>query len=160
MALEEVGSKREARELLREYRQQAQDGREGPVRHAAEVAGPSGAGAAGVVGEDKDGIELDPAEIAEAQRQLDKLSDDIAQYLQQAVDLDGPLGDGKGPVAAHMRKAFGLRGGAGPGGVQAALQQYLAELARLRDAIARVAATHQASDDTTADALQLGGEHG
>jgi len=160
MALEEVGSKREARELLKDYRQQERESREGPMRHAAQVAGPSGAGAAGVIGEGKDGIELDPAEVAAAEKRLGELYAEIAGYKAQAEELSGPLGDGGGPVAAHMRRAFGLRGGAGPGSVHAALQEYLAELARLREAIAQVGATHQASDDATAEAMHLGPEQG
>lgn len=154
MALEEVGSKQEARELLKEFRREAKAGQEGPVQHAAQVAGPTGAGSAGVVGEGVDGIALDPAEVAEAERRLSELYVEIAGYKAQAEDLGGPLGDGRGPVAAHMRKAFGLRGGFGPGSVHEALQQYLVELANLREAIAQVGATHQASEDAAVEDMQ------
>lgn len=158
MALEEVGSRREARELLKEYRRQERESREGPMRQAAQVAGPSGAGAAGVMGDDKDGIDLDPVEVAAAEKRLSELYAELAAYKTQAGELAEMLRDGRGPVAAHMRRAFGQRGGAGPGGLQAALQEYLTELARLREAIAQVGATHQASDDATAEAMHLGPE--
>lgn len=157
MALEEVGSRREARELLREYRREAKADR-GPVHYAAEVAGVTGGGAAGVVGEDSDGLELDPGQINEAVKHLDELYALIATYQEEAQDLAGPLGDGRGPVAAHMRQAFGLRGSATPGGVQKALEEYLEDLARLRDAIAAAGAVHRASDEDSASDLQSTGQ--
>lgn len=159
MALEEISGEREARRLLKEYRREARSEPETPMRHASEVAGPSGAGAAGVVGEGgADGIALDPAEIAAAEKRLAELYAEIAVYKAQAEDLAGPLGDGAGPVAAHMRKAFGLRGSAGPGGVHLALQQYLDELARLREAIAQVGATHLASEDAAMESMRTDGQ--
>lgn len=127
------------------------------MHFAAEVSGPTGAGAAGVVGQDADGIALDPAEVAEAERHLSELYAQIAAYRDQAQDLAGPLGDGRGPVAAHMRKAFGLRGGATPGGVQKALAEYVEELTRLREAIAQAGAVHQAADDASSDDMRSTG---
>ncbi|MGH3431390.1 MAG: hypothetical protein ACRDQB_00990 [Thermocrispum sp.] len=158
MALEEVSGSREARKLLKEYRKEERAEAHGPMRHASEVAGPSGAGSAGVVGEGTDGIDLDPAEVAEAERRLGELYAEIALYKAQAEDLAGPLGDGRGPVAVHMRKAFGLRGGADIGGVHLALQQYLDELARLREAIAQVGVVHQASDEEAMESMRLDGQ--
>lgn len=150
MDVQRVRSEQDARELRRELRRQEREHRDGPVRHASDVAAPTGAGTADVVAEGADGIDLDPEEIATAERELGKLYYEIASYLQQAQQLAGPLGDGKGPVARHLRRAFGLRGGEDPGGVQAALRAYLEELAGLRDAISRVGAVHQASDDEAA----------
>lgn len=158
MALEEISGEREARRLLKEYREQEKATPNTPMRHASEVAGPSGGGSAGVVGEGTDGIALDPAEIAEAEKRLSELYAEIAVYKAQAQDLAGPLGDGAGPVAMHMRRAFGLRGGAGLGGVHLALQQYLDELAVLREAIAQVGVTHQASEDSALESMRVDGQ--
>jgi hypothetical protein len=61
--------------------------------------------------------------------------------------MDQPLGDGKGPVALNMRRAFGLRGGDVGGGVRTALRSYLRELSLLRDALEQVGKTQQAQDE-------------
>ena len=55
-----------------------------------------------------------------------------------------------------MRRSFGLRGGADAGGVQAALESYLAELASLRQALETVAATHKRNDEEAAASLRAG----
>lgn len=124
-----------------------------PVLKASQVAAPSGTGAAGLVADGTDGIELDFDELAEAQRAIDGKYDELAAHLKQAQELSGPLHDGKGPVTGPMRKAFGVRGGEAGGGVQAALASYLDELDRLRSAIRQVAADHQGQDAEAAAAL-------
>lgn len=111
------------------------------------VAAPTGAGAAGVVAEGGDVIELDLGEFTRAEGRLAELHGTLSRLLGLAGgDLAQPLGDGKGPVAKHMRRAFGLRAGDVGGGVQVALRSYLAELEALRDALHQVGRTQQAVD--------------
>jgi hypothetical protein len=114
---------------------------------APEVAAPTGAGAAGVVADGSaDRIELDLDEFARAGGELERLRGELVELLRRAEgEVDQPLGDGQGPVARHMRRAFGLRAGE-VGGVRVALRSYLEELDALRDALHRVGATHQAED--------------
>ncbi|MEJ2857302.1 MULTISPECIES: hypothetical protein [unclassified Saccharothrix] len=116
-----------------------------------DVAAPTGAGFADVVAQ-ADRIELDPAELAEALRRLDALHDEISTRLAESVRLEGPFGDGHGPVSRHMRAAFGLR--AGHSGVQGALRSYLDELGALRAALHQVGVTHQTQDEAVADTMR------
>lgn len=121
---------------------------------SSRVAAPTGAGAADVVARGGDVIELDLAEFARAESRLAELQATLSGLLEQAGgELAQPLGDGKGPVARHMRQAFGLRAGDLGGGVQMALRSYLEELGALRDALHRVGATHQAEDEQVARGL-------
>ncbi|MBB4684508.1 hypothetical protein [Amycolatopsis jiangsuensis] len=122
------------------------------ARDADSVHDPSGAGNAELVADETGTIELDPAEIAAADAELAKRQDEIAGYLRQAGQLASPLKDGYSPVAAHLRKAFGLRGSA-DAGVQAVLQQYLDELTSLRDAIRAASAGHVRHEGDAQDAL-------
>ncbi|MFI9010615.1 hypothetical protein ACIGNX_25600 [Actinosynnema sp. NPDC053489] len=116
-----------------------------------EVSRPTGAGAAGVVAEGGDRIELDLASFGTAVSDLDRLHGVLTDLLARADrEMDQPLGDGKGPVALNMRRAFGLRGGDVGGGVRAALRSYLEELTALREALREVGATHQAEDEQVA----------
>ena len=73
--------------------------------------------------------------------------------LSQRFDF---VNDGKGPVAHWMRRSFAVRGGAGTGGVQAALRSYLAELATLRQTLDTVVTMHQGNDEEAAAALPAG----
>lgn len=115
------------------------------------VSGPTGAGSAGVVAEGGDRIELDPASFTTAVGELDRLHALLKDLLDRTDrEMDQPLGDGKGPVALNMRRAFGLRGGDVGGGVRAALRSYVAELTALREALHQVSATHQAEDEQVA----------
>lgn len=101
-----------------------------------------------------DRIELDPAELDMAERELARRYDELAGYLATARELGVELQDGKSPVRRPMGRAFGLRGGAGVGGVQTALQGYLNELAVLREAIQEVRAVHQTNDQQNAAAMR------
>lgn len=132
---------------LREQLRDEERGR-GSVE-APDVAAPTGAGAAGVVADaGADRIELDLDEFRQAERDLDELQAELVALLRRAeAEVDQPLGDGQGPVALHMRRAFGLRAGAVGGGVRVALRTYLDELGALREALHRVGATHQAQDE-------------
>ncbi|TNC20196.1 hypothetical protein FG385_31245 [Amycolatopsis alkalitolerans] len=121
------------------------------VQRAESVDAPSGAGSARLVG-DGGRIELDPAEIAAADAQLGKRYDELSELLTQAKELGAPLRDGGGPVAAHLRKAFGVRG-SDQTGVQATLREYLDELASLRDAIRRAGAGHEQQEEQARDAM-------
>ncbi|PSL52956.1 hypothetical protein B0I31_11047 [Saccharothrix carnea] len=119
-----------------------------------EVSAPTGAGAAGVVAEGGDRIELDLSSFGTAVADLDRLHGVLTELLTRAErEMDQPLGDGKGPVARNMRHAFGLRGSDLGGGVRAALRSYLSELTELREALQQVGATQQAQDHHIAEAL-------
>ncbi|WP_367137639.1 hypothetical protein [Saccharothrix sp. HUAS TT1] len=119
------------------------------------VSEPTGAGAADVVAEGGDRIELDLASFSAATADLDRLHRVLTDLLARADrELDQPLGDGKGPVALNMRRAFGLRGGEEDGGVRAALRTYVAELTALRRALQQVSATHQAQDELVEQTLR------
>jgi hypothetical protein len=116
-----------------------------------EVAAPTGAGTAEVVAEGGDLIELDLDAFTGAVGDLDRLHGVLSDLLERANrEAEEPLGDGKGPVALNMRRAFGLRGGDVGGGVRAALRSYLEELEGLRGALQQVGATHQAKDEESA----------
>ncbi|MFD7658295.1 hypothetical protein ACFV4N_30345 [Actinosynnema sp. NPDC059797] len=116
---------------------------------APDVAAPTGAGMAGVVADgDADRIELDLDEFTRAGGELERLRGELVELLKRAEgEVDQPLGDGQGPVALHMRRAFGLRAGAIDGGVRKALSSYLEELETLRNALNGVAETYRTEDD-------------
>ena len=119
-----------------------------------EVSAPTGAGAAGVVAEGGDRIELDLHSFGTAVADLERLHGVLTELLARADrEMDQPLGDGKGPVARNMREAFGLRGGDLGGGVRAALRSYLAELTEVRKALQQVSATQKAQDEQVEQAL-------
>lgn len=142
--------KADAKRFLREHGEQPRTPRH--VASAKDVEAPTGAGAAELVGEDGGRIELDPAEIAAADAELARRHDELSELLAQAKELEAPLRDGSGPVAAHLRRAFGLRGSA-ERGVQAILRDYLDELAALRAAIRNAASSHQRADEQARDSL-------
>lgn len=119
------------------------------------VKAPTGAGAADVVAEGGDRIELDLGAFNGAVADLDRLHAVLTELLARANrEMDQPLGDGKGPVALHMRRAFGLRGGDLGGGVRAALRSYLAELTELRRSLHQVGETHRAQDEQVEQTLR------
>ncbi|MFL6119803.1 hypothetical protein [Actinophytocola sp.] len=107
----------------------------------------------GVTGEGMDGIEVDLDALRQAERDLAVLHDDLAAHLTEADDLTGPLGDGKSPVAAPMRLAFQTRAG-DEGGVQTALQQYMAELLAVRVTILKTLASYQSVEQETVSRLR------
>ncbi|MEC3976723.1 hypothetical protein [Amycolatopsis sp. H20-H5] len=133
-----------------------QDRHANPPAHvgkAAGVARPEGEGATGLVADGTDGLTLDYAELAAAQRALDERYREIEGHLGSATELGSPLRDGKGPVSDHMRQSFGKRGGGADGGVQAALRSYLTELAALRETLGQAMAAHQRQDQAAADVV-------
>lgn len=140
------------RQLRAEHRPDGNGSRES----ASGVARPDGAGAAALVADGSDVLELDYAEIDAAKNALDARHQELSGYLASARELGAPLADGKGPVSHWMRRSFGLRGGAEAGGVQAALESYLTELASLRQALDTVAASHRSNDEEAAAALRAG----
>jgi hypothetical protein len=140
------------RQLHAEHQRQGQARLE-PREGASGVAEPQGGGSAALVADGTDGLALDYAEIAAAQKAVDDRYGELAAYLDSARDLGTPLADGKGPVSHWMRRSFGLRGGAEAGGVQTALQSYLAELASLRQALDTVATAHRRNDEEAAATL-------
>ncbi|MEV8442305.1 hypothetical protein AB0425_33435 [Actinosynnema sp. NPDC051121] len=119
------------------------------------VDAPTGAGAAGVVAEGGDFIELDLASFTTAVADLERLHGVLTGLLARADrEMEQPLGDGKGPVALYMRRAFGLRGGDVGGGVRTALRSYLKELELLRDALEQVGRTQRAQDEQVRQDLE------
>lgn len=127
-----------------------------PREKASSVAEPTGAGAAALVADGSDVIALDYAEIEAAKKALDARHQELSRHLESARELGTPLADGNGPVSHWMRRSFGLRGGAEAGGVQKALESYLAELASLRQTLDTVAATHRGNDEEAAAVLRAG----
>lgn len=103
------------------------------------------------------GIELRYDGVEDVKRAIDERYDELSRHLETARALDTGLADGKGPVAHWMRRSFAARGGAEAGGVQAALQSYLVELATLRQTLDTVVAMHQGNDEAAAAALPTGG---
>ncbi|WP_053721682.1 hypothetical protein [Saccharothrix sp. NRRL B-16348] len=135
-------------EDARRMREELRDERRGGAVAVPVVSGPTGAGAAGVVAEGGDFIELDLASFTTAASDLERLHGVVTELLSRADrEMEQPLGDGKGPVALNMRRAFGLRGGDVGGGVRTALRSYLRELTLLRDSLEQVAKTQQAQDE-------------
>lgn len=101
-------------------------------------------------------IELHYDGVEDVKRAIDERYDELSRHLETARVLDTDLADGKGPVAHWMRRSFAVRGGAEPGGVQAALRSYLAELATLRQTLDTVVTMHQGNDEEAAAALPVG----
>ncbi|WP_181771335.1 hypothetical protein [Amycolatopsis pittospori] len=154
-----VHGKAEAERIRDELREQRRPS--GPVGKAEEVEKPSGEGAAAIVADGADRIELDYTEIAEALKALDERQRVLEAHLADARELGAPLADGKGPVSVPMRRSFARRGGAEEGGVQVALESYLAELAAFRAAIGLVAEQHGRTDEaaaSTVDAVARGND--
>ena len=102
------------------------------------------------------GIELRYDGVEDAKSAINAHYDELARHLETASVLDTELANGKGPVAHWMRRSFAVRGGAGAGGVQAALRSYLAELATLRQTLDTVVTMHQGNDEEAAAALPAG----
>lgn len=151
-----VRDEADARRQLRSEHQREKQEQHGPAEDASDVAKPKGGGAAALVADGSDVIALDFAEIDAAKKALDQRQQELGGYLEKARELGAPLADGKGPVSHWMRRSFGVRGGAEAGGVQSALESYLAELASLRQALDTVAATHSRNDEEAAAALRAG----
>ncbi|MEV0679567.1 hypothetical protein AB0I60_23875 [Actinosynnema sp. NPDC050436] len=118
------------------------------------VDAPGTAGATPIVAQDGDRVALDFDELDSALTRLDELHNTLHEHLRRSDGLSDDLGDGKGPVALHMRRAFGLRGGGQDGGVQSSLQSYLDELGALRAALRQVGSTHRAEDEAAAEAMR------
>lgn len=142
-------------EHARQMREELRDEQRGSGAVAVPVvSAPSGAGAAGVVAEGGDRIELDLGSFSSAVADLDRLQGVLTELLARAErEMEQPLGDGKGPVARNMREAFGLRGSDIGGGVRAALHSYLTELTELREALHEVGETQRVQDDQVAQAI-------
>lgn len=102
------------------------------------------------------GIELHYGGVDDAKSAIDAHHDELSRHLETARGLDTELANGKGPVAHWMRRSFAVRGGAEAGGVQAALQSYLNELATLRQTLDTVVAMHQGNDEEAAATLPPG----
>jgi hypothetical protein len=148
-----VRDEADARRQLKAERRQ--EGPDEPREGASDVAKPQGSGSAALIA-GTDVLALDYAEVEAAKKALDERYRELSAHLANARELGTPLADGKGPVSHWMRRSFGLRGGADAGGVQAALESYLTELASLRQALETVAATHLRNDEEAAASLRAG----
>jgi hypothetical protein len=147
---------RDEADARRQLRAEHQREKDEPRERASGVEKPQGAGAAALVADGTDVLELDYAEIDAAKNALDARHQELSGYLESARELGTPLADGKGPVSHWMRRSFRQRGGAEAGGVQVALESYLEELASLRQSLDTVAAAHRSNDEEAAAALQAG----
>lgn len=146
MARERVDSFQEAKELYREHRPRSVESYFSPDIRAGAMS------SHGAVGTGMDGIAVDLDDLVRAERELAELHDDLFAQLRAATALDGPLGDGAGPVALHMRRAFLDRADL-EGGVQAALVDYIEELFTVRSAILQTLAAYQGVDGELAARL-------
>lgn len=95
-----------------------------------------------VTGQGMDGVEVSPDDLRAADQQLAMAQDELRSHMDAARGLHGPLGDGSGPVARHMRTAFLDRASA-DNGVLSALQNYYDELTNVRMAIGQTLATYE-----------------
>ena len=102
-------------------------------------------------------FELDPAAMQAAFNDLDQHMRDLAAYQAVAANLYRTLPDGHSPIAPQMRKAYKDRADF-HGGVQAVLQDYLDELADIRDNISMSTASYAELDAGAADAVGAAGD--
>ncbi|OLR90818.1 hypothetical protein [Actinokineospora bangkokensis] len=105
-----------------------------------------------VQGENMDGVQLSPAELQATEAELGALQSQLEAQLALARSLTEPLHDGTGPVAAPMRREFLHRADA-EGGVEAALHEYIAEVAQVRTWIGEALAAYTATDAERAQAF-------
>ncbi|PPK64489.1 hypothetical protein V5P93_007061 [Actinokineospora auranticolor] len=109
-----------------------------------------------LTGTGMDGMEVDYAALSQAYSQLGDLHAELAKQRDLAAELEQPMGDGSGPVAARMAQAFGVRADA-EGGVRAVLEKYLTELADVRESIRATLADYETVDNAAKDALNRAG---
>ena len=102
-------------------------------------------------------FELDPDEMREARKRLGDHLTLLTQYRNLAHDLAQPLHDGNNPVAKQMRKAYLDRADT-EGGVQAVLDDYIAELTDIVTTIDATLSTYDALDGDRAAAVRRSGE--
>ncbi|MFD5826086.1 hypothetical protein [Lentzea sp. NPDC060358] len=116
-----------------------------------EVVGPvTGTGLVGIPTTSADSIAIDPGDFDQAIGLLRRRRDELAGHLADSAVLATPLTDGTGPVALHMRKAFGLRARDTEGGVRASLTSYVQQLDLVIQALETVKKTHVDVDESTA----------
>jgi hypothetical protein len=108
-----------------------------------------------IAGTGMNGVEVDLAQLALAERELAGLHDQLVAHMNKATALTEPVRDGNSPIVAHMRRAFLERADLA-GGVQGTLQDYLKELFAVRGAILATLSSYQALD---ADAAALLDRH-
>jgi hypothetical protein len=145
MARERVDSFSEAKERFGEHRPQS-------VAYFVPDIRAGAAPTHGAAGTGMDGIAVDLDALVRAERELTELHDDLFAQLQAAESLSGPLGDGGGPVANHLRRAF-LDRAALEGGVRSALLDYMKELLDVRLAIRQTLGAYQGYDNDLATRL-------
>lgn len=145
MTAERIDSVAEAEKLAKKYRPEQ-------VKnvHPDDHVGPRPVHQVAATG--MDGVQVDLTKLANTEKSLAGLHDQLVRQLETATRLTGPLKDGSSPVTGPMRQAFLLRADT-EGGVQKVLRDYLSELARVRVAILQTLATYEAMDDGAADLL-------
>lgn len=146
MGRERIDNLTEAKQLRREYRER-------DTAYLLPEIDALQAARHQVAGTGMDGIQADFAALAQAERDLAALHDDLVGHLTEAADLTGPLRDGSSPVTGPMRRVFRLRAD-DEGGVRATLQQYIRELVEVRIAILKTLATYQGVESDTVRKLQ------
>lgn len=139
MGRERIDNLTEAKHLRHEYREQ-------DVAYVVPEITGVGGGRHRVDAVGMDGIQADFEALRQAERELNRLHDDLAGHLTEAADLTGPLGDGTSPVTGPMRSAFHSRAD-DEHGVQAALRQYMAELTAVRDGIRDTLSTYESAEN-------------
>jgi hypothetical protein len=102
----------------------------------------------GAAGQNMDGIAADMQRLDELRANLDGLIARLQKHREAAVHLTAPLEDGTSPVTGPMRKAFHQRADV-DGGVQGALDQYIAELDAVRTAIVNTQHTYEGVESDT-----------
>lgn len=145
MARERVDSFSEAKERYGEHRPQS-------VAYFVPDIRAGAAPTHGAAGTGMDGIAVDLDALVRAERELAELHEDLFAQLRDADSLSGPLGDGGGPVANHLRRAFLDRADV-EGGVKAALLEYIEELLVVRTAMMQTLGAYQGVDNDLASRL-------
>ncbi|RZS40946.1 hypothetical protein EV193_103264 [Herbihabitans rhizosphaerae] len=145
--MERISNKADARHELAKYDDaKVRDGVRTPKRLRPAKDDPR------LQGQGMDGFEADYDQLVRTDAHLASLERELLEQLAAAQRLDGPLGDGKGPVAAHMRRSF-LKRTDDAAGVRAALKSYLGELEEVRAAIRSTLAGYRTVDESIATNL-------
>jgi hypothetical protein len=142
MTRERITSERDAENTLHEYHR--------PKRHESNVKVHVEARAEhSMSGVNMNGFEFNPQDMLTAYSKLTECRDALVALRQRAEHLNSPLPDGTSLVAHHMRRAYQHRSDP-DSGVQAVLDDYLAEVESVRVAIGTTLANYQGLDTEAA----------
>ena len=104
-----------------------------------------------------DGFELDPDAMRQASDELARHRARLEDYKTTAMRLADHLPDGGSPVAHEMRRAYLDRADT-DNGVQAVLEDYIAELTEIQTAIQSTLQAYDNLDSNAAAAMRTAGE--